>query len=186
MPAGGAIYGLHRAGVKAAAAAGRGPVRPTAGSIRSNCEKNVSYNVCFFLDTQAPWPYIGPVNARNAPAAAHGRLSRCPECRSLRRRSARTGAGRRRPTWPAGRVAQPVGCHPFGTSGPHAVDRPERGCRKKMSISRPVFLTGSNSGICRAAPAAMPVFSHFRRAPAPARHFDRSGFENHGIEKMFL
>ncbi len=168
---------------------GGGPAagRCAGRSARSGrIEKNVSYYVCFFLDTQAPWPYIGPVNARSAPAAAHGRLSRCSECRSLRRRSARTGY-KKAATDLTGRSGCTTRRFPSVRDTPSAIcGSPERGCRKKMSISRPVFLTGSNSGICRAAPAAMPVFRHFRRAPAPARHFDRSGFENHGIEKKFL
>gem|GEM_PF-1921960 len=160
-------------------------MRRPVGPVRSNGEQNISYFVCFFLDISAPGPYIGPVNARNAPAAAHGRLSRCPKCRSLRRRSARTGY-KKAATDLTGRSGCTTRRFPsVRDTHPQSVDRRREDVEKK-SISRPVYLSRPNSGICRAAQAEISVFRHFRRALAPAHRFDRSDFENRGIENMFL
>ena len=100
----------------------------------------------------------------------------------------RTGTGRRRLTCPAGRVPQPAGCHPFGTSRPHPAD-----CRRedveKKSRTRPVCLFRPNSGICHAIPAetpGFPPFPPFSPGARRARHFDRSGSQNRGVEKFFL
>ncbi len=109
---------------------GRRPATFVRRVRQAGSHKYSSFSI-LFLDTARSTPYIGPVNARSAPAAA----SRRPQKKRTKKQAG---------SFPLSGPPPPIG-HPI----PHPMRRPVRGC-----VRRPLRRRGLTAGPCPVRPSA--------------------------------
>ncbi len=138
------------------------------GALQGRSFNNISFFSIIFLDTGGPAPYIGPVNARSAPAAAGRRLPKKSKRRTRRRtvrdRTARPAfqpaAASRTSHAPLGLTAGPRPIRPSGSTLRFRRAIVPRSCLAVPPRCRPALPHGREAGNFPTANA----FAHFRVA----------------------